>query len=88
MGAEIDLQALAAELAPLLNGHAPAPLLDGKQAAELLNVPATWLMAEAKAKRIPHLRLGKYVRFDRDELVAWRQGRTVGPRRRVFREEA
>jgi excisionase family DNA binding protein len=80
---EIDVHALAAELALLLNGRAHAPLLDGKQAAELLNVPATWLMAEARAERIPHVRLGKYVRFDRDDLLAWIEGRGVGPRRQA-----
>ena len=47
------------------------PLLDAKGAAELLNVPASWVLAEARADRIPHLRLGRYVRFDAAELEAW-----------------
>lgn len=47
------------------------PLLDAKGAAELLNVPASWVLAEARANRIPHIRLGRYVRFDADELAAW-----------------
>jgi len=34
-----------------------APLLDAKGAAALLNVPATWVLAEARAARIPHVRL-------------------------------
>jgi excisionase family DNA binding protein len=48
-----------------------APLLDAAGAAELLNVPKTWVLAEARADRIPHLRLGRYVRFDPDELHDW-----------------
>ena len=56
-------------------------LLDAKGAAELLNVPATWVLAEARADRIPHVRLGRYVRFDADELAAWWQSRRRGPRR-------
>jgi excisionase family DNA binding protein len=55
------------------------PLLDAKGAATLLNVPATWVLAEARADRIPHVRLGRYVRFDAAELNVWWQGRRRGP---------
>lgn len=59
-------------------------LLDAKQAGELLNVPASWLLAEARKDRVPHNRLGKYVRFDRDELLTWaRSDRRFGPNRRT-----
>jgi excisionase family DNA binding protein len=56
-----------------------APLLDADQAAELLNVPRRWIYTEARYDRIPHIRLGKYVRFDRDELLAWARARQRGP---------
>ena len=56
-----------------------APLLDAKGAAALLNVPATWVLAEARADRIPHVRLGRYVRFDAGELQAWWLARRRGP---------
>ena len=56
-----------------------APLLDAKGAAALLNVPATWVLAEARADRIPHVRLGRYVRFDAGELQAWWLSRRRGP---------
>jgi excisionase family DNA binding protein len=55
------------------------PLLDAKQAGALLNVPASWVLAEARADRIPHVRLGKYVRFDVAELDAWWRARARGP---------
>jgi excisionase family DNA binding protein len=55
------------------------PLLDAKGAATLLNVPASWVLAEARADRIPHVRLGRYVRFDTAELELWWQGRRRGP---------
>jgi excisionase family DNA binding protein len=54
-------------------------LLDSKGAAELLNVPASWILAEARADRIPHIRLGRYVRFDADQLREWCQSRGRGP---------
>lgn len=54
-------------------------LLDARGAAALLNVPATWVLAEARADRIPHVRLGRYVRFDAGELQVWWQSRRRGP---------
>jgi excisionase family DNA binding protein len=63
---------------PAEPGHV-APLLDAKGAAALLNVPATWVLAEARADRIPHVRLGRYVRFDAGELQAWWLSRRRGP---------
>jgi excisionase family DNA binding protein len=69
-------------LAAVPNSKRPSsPLLDATGAAGLLNVPKTWILAEARAGRIPHVRLGRYVRFDPDELLAWTRGsRHVGPR--------
>ena len=75
-----DVRELAAELAALIGEHAIPPLLDAGQAAAILNLPQSWVAAEARAGRIPHVRLGRYVRFGRDELIAWCEGRTVGPR--------
>lgn len=73
---------LAREVATLIGRETIIPLLDARQAAAILNVPASWIAAEARAGRIPHLRLGRYVRFNSDELMRWCEGRTVGPRSR------
>jgi excisionase family DNA binding protein len=54
-------------------------LLTAQQAAELLNVPATWILAEARADRIPYVPLGRYRRFDSDELEVWWRSRARGP---------
>lgn len=56
--------------------------MDAEQAAELLNVPVSWIRAEARAGRIPHIKLGKYTRFRVADLEPWLDARTVGPRRR------
>jgi excisionase family DNA binding protein len=61
----------------------PRPLLDARGAGALLNVPASWVLTEARANRIPHVRLGRYVRFDGDELRTWWQARRRGPWRSV-----
>lgn len=56
-----------------------ASLLDAAEAGRLLSVPASWVLAEARANRIPHVRLGRYVRFSADELEAWWRARMRGP---------
>jgi excisionase family DNA binding protein len=47
------------------------PLIDAKAASRLLGVPHTWLLAQAREGRIPHHRLGHYVRFNPDDLKEW-----------------
>lgn len=54
-------------------------LIDAKAAGELLDVPHTWLLQEARHDRVPHIRLGRYVRFDPDQLLAWARHRQRGP---------
>ena len=76
----VDARALAAELAALLGQQAVSQLLDAEQAGIVLNVPASWVLAQARAGRIPHVKLGHYTRFDRDELLAWADRRQQGPR--------
>jgi hypothetical protein len=73
----------AAVASALESSRADDSLLDAKAAGELLGVPASWVLAEARAERIPHGHLGHYVRFDRDELLAWWRSRMHGPRRRT-----
>ncbi len=41
------------------------------EAAELLRVKVSWLYERTRTNSIPHVKLGKYLRFDRDELIAW-----------------
>lgn len=45
------------------------PLLTPSDAARMLAVDATWLLRQAREGRIPHIRLGKYVRFDADDIA-------------------
>ena len=46
-------------------------LLDAKEAAELLHVKVSWVREETRQGRMPHVRLGRYRRYDRAELLAW-----------------
>ena len=55
------------------------PLIDAKAAGELLGVPHTWLLAQARAGRVPHHRLGHYVRFNAHDLGRWLADTRRGP---------
>jgi excisionase family DNA binding protein len=54
------------------NGDNPEkPLLDTRESARFLNVPATWLASMAREGKIKSLKLGHYVRFARSDLEAF-----------------
>jgi excisionase family DNA binding protein len=59
---------------------AGTPLVSAQDAAKLLGVTDTWLLAQARAQRIPHQKLGHYVRFDIDRLIAWLEENETQPR--------
>ncbi len=46
-------------------------LLDAGELAELLNVPKSWVLQQARGDAIPHVRLGRYVRFQRETVLQW-----------------
>jgi len=54
------------------NAREQSHLLTVKEVAELLHVPASWVYERTRRKgsdQLPHLKLGKYVRFE-EEVVA------------------
>lgn len=64
------------------NGNGPSEaerLLTADDVAALLQVPKTWVYAEARAGRIPHVTLGRYRRFRCEAIVAWLEERERGP---------
>ncbi len=55
------------------------------EAAALIRVPKSWLYERTRTNTVPHIKLGKYLRFDQEELLAWtrqfrRDGRGRGMR--------
>jgi excisionase family DNA binding protein len=64
-------------------------LLNAAELAERLNVPAKWPLEQARAGNIPHMRLGRYVRFSWPDVETWLQDLKVGgePRLRRHRPE-
>ena len=63
-----------------LFSRAGRPEIDAKAAGELLQACRTRGCSSRHAHdRIPHVRLGRYVRFEADQLLAWARNRTRGP---------
>lgn len=75
----LDAEAFAAALAAgaeISAGATPSPasaaeqLLDADQAAAQLSVTARWLEDSARAGIIPHIKLGRFIRFRVSEIAA------------------
>lgn len=54
-------------------------LLTAVDVARLLSLKPSWVYAEARAGRIPHIRLGRYTRFNAASIAAWIEERERGP---------
>lgn len=46
-------------------------LLTAEQVAQRLGVTKDWVWAQARAGRIPHVRLGRYCRSREEAIEAW-----------------
>lgn len=60
-------------------------LLDAAEVAARLGVPTSWVRESVRSGAIPHVRLGRYVRFDPADVDTWlaeckRPGRAIGLR--------
>jgi excisionase family DNA binding protein len=57
------------------SGQKQAPvrgeLLTAEEVAALLRVTPAWVYAETRRHRIPHIRLGRYVRYRSDAIFLW-----------------
>jgi excisionase family DNA binding protein len=58
---------------PSAGGQRPGidALLTADEVAEMLQVTKAWVYAETRAKRIPHVPLGRYVRYRRTAVLQW-----------------
>ena len=52
-------------------GGDAAQLLTAEEVADRLDVGVKWVWAEARAGRIPHVKLGRYKRFRSEAIDAW-----------------
>ncbi len=50
-----------------------------KEAAQLMRVPTSWIHARTRLNQMPGMRrIGKYVRVNRQELLAWIEAQGSG----------
>lgn len=52
--------------------------MTAEELAERWEVTLAWVYAETRAGRIPHLRLGRYVRYRRSTILAWEREKEGG----------
>lgn len=57
------------------------PLLDAPAAAALLAVKPSWIYEAVRDGRLPHLKVGRHIRFLRTDLEDWVIGRRAGQSR-------
>lgn len=53
-------------------------LLTAAEVAELLNVPESWVREHTRSGAIPHVPLGRYVRYERDDVLTWVESLKAG----------
>jgi excisionase family DNA binding protein len=54
------------------------PLLNAKEAAQLLHVPRSTLYELVRSRHLPHVRVGRSLRFTRTGLGQWVSENTFG----------
>ena len=59
-----------APVSPAASVAPPGELLTAEQLEQRTSVPASWWETAARENRVPHRRIGKYVRFRFDEVEA------------------
>jgi len=63
---------------PLVDGSS-GKLMTAEETGELLSVKKSWVYAETRAGRIPHVKLGRYYRYRREAIEAWVADLEQGP---------
>jgi excisionase family DNA binding protein len=58
-------------------------LLDAGEVAERLNVPESWVRRETREKGMPHIKLGRYIRYDGPAVLAWLEEQRAGQWRKT-----
>lgn len=46
-------------------------LLTAEEVADVLGMGVDWVYAQTRARKIPHIRLGRYRRYRRESIQAW-----------------
>jgi excisionase family DNA binding protein len=64
----------------------PDRLLEAAEVAAMFSVPERWVREATRAGRLPCVRLGRYVRYDRGDVLAWVEAQKTGGAAMTFRK--
>lgn len=73
-----ELSRLQGASRPLDGDQSASRLLEADDVARYLGMRTDWVYREVRAGRLPHIRLGRAVRFRRDSIEAWLAARERG----------
>lgn len=65
-----------------------ALLLTADDVADILGVSTRWVNDRTRSGEIPHVRLGRYVRYQREQVEAWISSLAAGGTARRVRRSA
>lgn len=71
---EGGIESSASNVLLYMNGS----LLTADEVADYLQVKRSWVYAQTRANRIPHVRLGRYVRYRQDAVERWIGDKAAG----------
>jgi excisionase family DNA binding protein len=63
-------EAVREEIRAAGNGHSTTELLTPEELAAKLKVPVSWCYEQSRQGKIPTHRIGRYIRFDLQEVIA------------------
>jgi len=69
-----DIERVANKVLEVLQGQvltSSPSFLSPEELATHLNVPKSWIYDRTRDNTIPHVKIGKYVRFSLPEVLAW-----------------
>ncbi len=64
-------QSLSRSDTDALDSHDDRDLLTAEEVAVRLRMTPAWVYAQTRRRQIPHLRLGRYVRYRREAIDEW-----------------
>ena len=67
-----NVRSIKAEIQKQINGNpTPESLLDAEQLAKLLGVDTAYIYNQARTRKIPSIKLGKYRKFSPSQIKKW-----------------
>ena len=73
-----DLSQPAGAGIPRVRFESASRLLEVEDVASILGMRTDWVYREVRAGRLPHIRLGRAVRFRRESIESWIKSRERG----------